>query len=161
MADIKQNADGSLSVFSPQSGKALFTVGGPAAPTGSNYAYRAENYLKFAIGTSVATAGLLSIASPFPEDVIIDRAIIHTVTGQSLTLNMSLGVVSNSSAFGNNLLDSLTAAITAGTYDNITNKGTSGGSARVWGTTQYITLSGYGGSVNTFVGNLYLGVVRP
>ncbi len=158
--NIKQHADGSAGLFGEAQGKSLALWGGGPA-SGSTVAYHQTTQVKIAFGASAGTAGLFSIVSPFPEDVIITRAVLNVTTGFGVgTAWIAVGAVTGSSTdYGNNLIDQVTAT-SAGVFDNVTDKGTNGKSRQLWQKATWI-VGTCSQTPNTLAGSCFIEVIRP
>ncbi len=126
MPDVKQNADGSLSVVREQDTFEAARIGGYMGPAGSNTpSYPNGGYLSFNIagGTDTA-AGILSWQNNLAEDIIIDSFIVDIQTASS---NGS----SNTITFGVTTVSSTTTATNLFTSHVTTNTGQFANSAPV------------------------------
>lgn len=160
MAEIKQRADGSLAIIRDTDGKELYIVGGPVSPTTTNKAaagtnaqagtntnppitYRGRMTITIPLNTGAAsTNNLAAVSLSDSESFALGLTQIHVTTGQSASLNISIGTGAHSSIFGSNLVDG--ANITqnaAGVYDNITDKGTLGSSRALLAAGAFINIT--------------------
>lgn len=169
--ELKQHPDGSLGFFSDTEGFSIMHVGGgavnPIASTAAaplnaagNFPYRVPFGFKIPLTTgNILTAGAMSIMNNYGQDLMVSEVMINTTTAQTLTLTASIGTGSNSSVFGNNLIDA--ARVEAvGLVDNITDKGTSGKSRQLWAQNAFLTCTLFNTTANTFVGTLYATVMK-
>ncbi len=91
------------------------------------------------IAATVTTGGAVaSIANPFGFDVFVVRAVLDVTTQSSGAATLDIGVAANGTTSNDTLLDGISVAA-AGTFDNITDKGTNGKATKKWASGQYIT----------------------
>lgn len=159
MPDLKQHDNGALSIYDDVAGKSLFTIGGAATPAagGVSHSHRASNFIKLTLGSSPGTGGVLAWASPFPEDVVVGKTIVKIEAASTGTLKIGTGA--SSTAYGDNLIDSLSTSAT-GVFDNITDKGTNGRSRQLLSAGSYITCTQQL-TPNTLSGFVFLEILRP
>ncbi len=154
MAEIKQRADGSLAIYREGDTKELLTVGGPVVPDITNktspglaagFTFLGKSVVKIPLGTGAAgTANLASVKLSDNDDHILGHTVVNITTGQSLSLDLSLGTGASSSTFANNLIDAVNLSPDAagvGVYDNVTDKGTAGKSRQLLSAGQFITVT--------------------
>lgn len=158
MANVKQNADNSLSVVSDVEGVELLRLGGPSnplaggtsanLPTGINY--RGNFTLKIPVNTGTAniTAGCALVVNPFNVPLQIGLTTIRFVTGQDVTFSISVGTGTMSQGIepkgsSNNLIDTYNynTANTTPNPNNIDNNGSNGLRSRILGVGEAIMVT--------------------
>ncbi len=166
MANIKQHADGSMSIFSDQEQKSLFRVGGSASPAagGSDQSYRGVYTIKIPLNTSGqgTTAGG-SWQNTTGDDLIVGHTYVRVQTAQTATITISVGVGTDSTTLDKDLIDAFAAAGVAanGMFDNITDVGSAGKSRRYLANGSFINIgTSAGGSITSFRGTLYVDVIK-
>lgn len=116
--------------------------------------------LRVALAAAGVTAGdVASVLNPEGVALIITRAILDITTGSSGASTLDVGVAANATTSADNLIDGRSGA-TAGAYDNIEDGGTNGLACRVWGATEYVTVSEASGDVTGIAGELILQYIR-
>lgn len=90
--------------------------------------------------TGTTGGGALSLANPEGEKVIVTRLILYIATQSSGAATVDAGIAADGSTSSDNLIDGVSVA-TAGSYDNITDKGSNGKSRQEWGASQYLTIT--------------------
>lgn len=161
MASVKQFADGSLGVYSDLEQKTLWRVGGPASPAqGTDATYRAPFTIKIPIATSPGTT-VVTWQNTSGDDLLIGHTQINCTTAQTTSLIFSVGTAGTAASIGTNLIDSFTAtAGSVGPFDNITDKGSAGKARALLTNNSWVTVYTVSSSVTSFVGALYLDVVK-
>lgn len=89
--------------------------------------------------TSNAAGGVLSIANPEGEDLIITSFVLNVTTKSTGAATLDIGIAANGTTSKDTLLDGVDVGTAAGVFDNITNKGTNGKTVIVWGASEYLT----------------------
>lgn len=162
MAEIKQNADGSMAIVSEQSGLEILRLGGPVTPTAATgRTSRAENTDKVILGvassSSALTQTLVQWQPPNPaEDVIVTRVCVNIQT--TCQANMDVGVSISNSITSSNIISALSLSA-PGLADNITDKGSNGKSR------QYVTAGSFvqatpSGTTVGLVGAMYITYIK-
>jgi hypothetical protein len=115
---------------------------------------------KVAIAGDGDTAGdVLSLANPEGADLIITRLVIQVTTASTGACTVDAGVAADGTTSADNLIDGLSMAAT-GVFDNIEDQGTNGKSAKLWGASQYLTISRASGASAGLVGDAYIQYIR-
>lgn len=109
-------------------------------------------------GSSSSSNVFANTANPFGVDVIIIRAVLRVATQSTGAATVDIGVGATSSTADDTLIDGLSVAA-AGSFDNITDKGTNGKASKLWTSTQYVTVKEASGDVDGLVAKLYLEVI--
>lgn len=162
MASVRQFADGSLGVFSDTEQKTLWRVGGSANPAigGGDQTYRAPFTIKIPISSTPGTT-VIAFQNTTGDDMLIGHTQINCTTAQTTSLIFSVGTAGTAASIGTNLIDSFVAtAGSVGPFDNITDKGTAGKSRALLANNAFVTVYTVSSSVTSFVGALYLDVVK-
>ena len=112
--------------------------------------------LRVTLTAAGTTAGdVASIANPEGAAVIITRAILNITTASTGASTLDVGVAANATTSADNLIDGRSGA-TAGTFDNIEDGGTNGLATKVWGASEYVTVSEASGDVTGIAGELLI-----
>jgi len=157
MADIVQYADGSLALRNEVEGTDLGRWGGPKTPSQTTPRYGGGKTMKIPLTANDAAAGLFTWTNTEPVAVIVTKAVVDVTTGSSGACAISIGQAATS-VLSNNLIDTLSVA-TAGSFDNITDKGTNGKTRQRVAPGQMVTGSTASGASSGLVGNVYLDYV--
>jgi len=149
MAELKQNADGSLGIYSETEGFEVARFGGPKNPLAggtssssgsapsSGFNARGVTRIKVPLfnSTTNVTGGMGLWISPFNEPILVGPAYLDFVVGQTTTGGISVGtspLAAGIPALGNNLIDSFAypggSATTIAT--SVDSKGTNGANLR-------------------------------
>lgn len=165
MASIKQHADGSLSVFSDTEQKSIWRAGGSANPAtgGGDQTYRAPYTVKIPLNTTgTGTAALAAWQNTTGDNFLVGYTRVLNTTTTTGSFGVSVGVNTDATtSLCNNLIDNAQMKA-AGVYDNIKDKGTNGFSSQLLINGNWVMVStfGAGSSVNSFIGTLYLDVIK-
>jgi hypothetical protein len=157
MADIVQYADGSLALRNEIEGTDLGRWGGPKTPSQTAPRYGGGKTVKIPLIANDAAAGIFTWTNTEPVAVIVTKALVDVTTGSSAACSISVGQAATP-VLSSNLIDTLSVAA-AGTFDNITDKGTNGKSRQRVAPGQVVTGSKASGASAGLVGNLYLDYV--
>lgn len=115
-------------------------------------------YVLDVTGSSSSSNVFANTANPFGVDVIIIRAVLRVATQSTGAATVDIGVGATSSTADDTLIDGLSVAA-AGSFDNITDKGTNGKASKLWASSQYVTVKEASGDVDGLVAKLYLEVI--
>jgi len=157
MADIVQYADGSLALRNEVEGIDLARWGGPKTPSQNSPRYGGGKTVKIPLAANDAAAGLFTWTNTEPVAVIVTKAVVDVTTGSSGACSISIGQAATA-VLSNNLVDTLSVAA-AGSFDNITDKGTNGKTRQRVAPGQMVTGSTASGASSGLVGNVYLDYV--
>jgi hypothetical protein len=157
MADIVQYADGSLALRNEVEGTDLARWGGPKTPSQTNPRYGGGKTVKIPLIANDAAAGIFTWTNNEPVAVIVTKAVVDVTTGSSGACSISIGQAATA-VLSNNLVDTLSVAA-AGSFDNITDKGTNGKTRQRVVPGQVVTGSTASGASAGLVGNVYLDYV--
>ena len=109
--------------------------------------------------TSTAAGGVLSLANPEGEALIVTRLILDITTASTGAATVDAGIAANGTTSSDTLIDGLDVNAAAGTFDNTVSGGTNGKGAKKWGTTQYLTITA-SATLAGLVGNAYIEYIR-
>lgn len=157
MADIVQYADGSLALRNEVEGIDLARWGGPKTPSQTMPRYGGDKTVKIPLAANDAAAGIFTWTNNEPVAVIVTKAVVDVTTGSSGACSISIGQAATA-VLSNNLVDTLSVAA-AGSFDNITDKGTNGKTRQRVVPGQVVTGSTASGASAGLVGNVYLDYV--
>jgi hypothetical protein len=115
---------------------------------------------KVALAAVAGGGGVLSLANPEGEDLIVKRLILDITTKTTAACTIDAGVGSGPSTSYDNLIDGLDANAAAGVFDNVEDQGTNGKSSVRWESDGYLTISEKTGAIAGLVGNAYIEYVR-
>ncbi len=149
MADIVQYADGSLALRNEVEGTDLGRWGGPKTPS--------QTAPRYGGGKNDSAAGIFTWTNTEPVAVLVRRVLVDVTTASSAACSISIGQAATP-VLSSNLIDTLSVAA-AGSFDNITDKGTNGKSRQRVAPGQVVTGSTSSGASAGLVGNLYLDYV--
>lgn len=109
------------------------------------------------LATTATTGGaVLSWANPELGSIIITRVIIDVTTKSTGAATLAIGSTATSATTSaNNLLDAVDVGTAAGTFDNITEKGTAGKSRQKLAAGKWVTATGSATTAG-LVGFLYI-----
>lgn len=119
---------------------------------------RSVKVAKVTLTGVVATTGgaIGSWTNPEAGSILITRAVADITTKSTGAANANIGSTATSAATSSaNLLDTLDVGTAAGTFDNITDKGTLGKSRQKLATGKFVTVTGSADS-SGLVGTLYI-----
>lgn len=107
---------------------------------------------------AVDTAGgILGWQNPEAGAIIIDRLVLDVTTAATGACTVAAGTTPTSATTSsNNLMDALDIHTAAGTFDNITDKGTAGKSRQKVATGKWLTVSQASGASAGLVGFAYI-----
>lgn len=154
MADLVQNADGSLSVRNEIEGTDLGRWGGPKTPSAATPRYGGVKTVKIPLSAVDAAAGIFTWTNNEPAAVIVTKVTVDVTTASTGACSISIGQAATA-ILSNNLIDTLSVA-TAGSFDNITDKGTNGKSRQRVAVGQLVTGSTASGASAGLAGNVYI-----
>lgn len=117
-------------------------------------AYRAA----LTAATTTTGGAVLSVANPEGVKLLITRFILHITTASDGAATVDAGVAANGTTSSDTLIDGKSVA-TAGAFDNITDKGSSGLPLREWGASQYVTVTA-SATLAGLVGYAYIEYLR-
>jgi hypothetical protein len=150
MASLKQNADGSVSIFSELEGIDVMRAGGPKTPTASNPNFRPGSYLKWQINGPTDTAGALgSWQNTLGYDIIVTGVCLDVTTQSAGACTVSVGQAANGTSLSGNIFNGQSVAATGqfSPASPAAKKVTAG---------QFITASTASGASSGLVGQLYI-----
>ena len=153
---IVQNEDGSVSLRSDADAIDHVRVGGPAAPSVSRPRWSNEKTVKVPISAGASAGGVLAWQKPEAGAVIITRLVVDVTTKSTGAGTASFGTAANGSTSGANLIDTLDVGTAAGTFDNVTDKGTNGKTRQRLAAGAFVTGSQASGAVAGLVGFAYI-----
>ena len=111
MASLKQNADGSLSIFSELEGIDVLRAGGPAAPTPAAANFRPGGVIKWKINGPTDTPGALgSWQNTLGYDIIALSATLDVTTQSAGACTVSVGKAANGTTLAATLIGGQTVA---------------------------------------------------
>ena len=99
--------------------------------------------------------GVLSLANPFETDVIVTDVMVDVTTAATASATVDVGVSAGATTSADNLLDGVNVGAGgdgARVYNDKKDAGTNGIGAKVWTTTQYLTISKASGACAGLVG---------
>ena len=150
MANLKQNPDGSVSIFSEREGIDVLRAGGPKAPTASNPNYRPGSYLKWQINGPTDTAGALgSWQNNLGYDILVTGVAIDVTTQSAGACTVSVGQAANGTTLSSNIFNGQSVAA-AGQF------APAAPAARKVAAGQFITASTASGASSGLVGQLFI-----
>lgn len=91
--------------------------------------------------TSTSGGGVLSLANPEGQRLIITKLVLDVQTGSSGACTVDCGVGSSATTSYDNLIDGCSVG-TAGAFDNVGEAGSNGKSRQVWAAADYLTVTG-------------------
>jgi hypothetical protein len=157
MADLVQNADGSVSVRNETEGTDLARWGGPKTPSQTTPRYGGGKTVKIPLAANDAAAGIFAWTNNEPVAVIVTKVVVDVTTQSSAACAISIGQAA-SPVLSSNLVDTLSVAA-VGTFDNVTDKGTNGKTRQRVAPAQLVTGSTASGASAGLVGNVYIDYV--
>lgn len=153
-------------VYMPQGGDQLVVASGGKLTMGAvDYppaSARIPKVLKTALVGVASTSGggIASVANPEGVDILITRCLLHRTTKSTGAATADIGIAADGTTSNDTLIDGIDINATEGVDDNIKNKGTNGLERRIWGATQFLTMTGSATSAG-LVGALYVEYVVP
>ena len=118
---------------------------------------RAVKVARVALASANTGGGVLSWANPESSAILIERVIIDVTTKSTNACTIDVGTTATSgTTSSNNLIDGLAVGTAAGTFDNITDKGTNGKSRQKLASGKWVTASTASGSAAGLVGYAYI-----
>lgn len=111
---------------------------------------------KIALAAADTAGGVASIANPEGVEVLVTRVVIDVTTASTAACTVDAGIAANGTTLSDNLVDGLDVNAAAGTFDNITDKGTNGKSRQSWGAGQFLTISKASGAAAGLAGSVYV-----
>jgi hypothetical protein len=157
MADIVQYADGSLALRNEVEGTDLGRWGGPKTPSQSAPRYGGGKIVKIPLTANDGAAGIFAWTNTEPVAVLVRRVLVDVTAASSAACSISIGQAATP-VLSANLIDTLSVAA-AGSFDNITDKGTSGKTRQRVAPGQVVTGSTASGASAGLAGNVYLDYV--
>jgi hypothetical protein len=157
MADLVQNPDGSLSIRNEIEGTDLARWGGPKTPTAMAPRFGGGKTVKIALTAADAAAAIFAWTNTEPSAVIVTKVVVDVTTASSSSCSISVGQAATA-VLSANLIDTLSVA-TAGSFDNVTDKGTNGKSRQRVAIGAFVTGSTASGASAGLVGNVYIDYV--
>ena len=157
MADLVQYPDGSLALRNEVEGTDLGRWGGPKTPSQTVPRYGGGKTVKIPLIATDGAAGIFTWTNTEPVAVLVRRVLVDVTTASSAACSISIGQAATP-VLSSNLIDTLSVAA-AGSFDNITDKGTNGKSRQRVAPGQVVTGSTSSGASAGLVGNLYLDYV--
>jgi len=115
--------------------------------------------LKVPLAVATGAGGMVSELNPFGVDVLITRAIVNVTTAATGVATANVGVDADGATGDDTLLDGLDIGTAAILADNLLTPGTNGLAQVIWGSTEYLVMSGVADPAGA-VGNLYVDVQR-
>ena len=150
MASLKQNADGSLSIYSDAEQKDVFRAGGPAVATAAAPNFRPGSYLKWQINGPTDTGGALgSWQNNLGYDIMITGAFIDVTTQSAGACGANVGV----GATGTSNTGALLNAVSVAAVGQVTRATPP---VQKCPAGQFVTASTGSGASSGFVGQLYI-----
>jgi hypothetical protein len=150
MASLKQNADGSLSIFSELEGKDVLRAGGPAVASAAAPNFRPGSTLKFPVAGPTDTAGALGAwQNNLGHDILVTGCFLDVTTQSAGACTVSIGGAANGTTLNATLISGQSVAA-AGTFTKATppvQKVAAGA---------FITASTASGASSGLVGNVYI-----
>jgi hypothetical protein len=117
----------------------------------------------FSVTVAAAGAGgILSIANPEGEILIIKRVLVYISHASTAAGTMDIGIAAGATTLDDTLLDGLSFAAT-GVFDNVTDKGSNGLGKTLWPVASYLTASKASGATGAEValaGRIYVEYYR-
>lgn len=153
-------------VYLAQGGDELVVAsGGQVTFGGVDYApasHRIAKCLVIDLAGVVATTGgaIASVANPEGVPVLITRALLYRTTKSTGAANADIGIAADGTTSNDTLLDGVDIGAAEGLEDNIKNKGTNGLERKLWGTTEFLTMTGSASSAG-LVGKLIVEYIVP
>jgi len=111
---------------------------------------------KVALAALDTAGGVASIANPEGVEVLVTRVVIDVTTASTAACTVDAGIAANGTTLSDILIDGLDVNAAAGTFDNITEKGTNGKSRQAWGASQFLTISKASGAAAGLAGSVYI-----
>jgi hypothetical protein len=159
MADLVQNPYNSLSLRNELDGLDLGRWGGPSTPSSLLPRWGGRKTVKVPLIANDAGGGILSWINPEPVAIIVIAIHLDVTAPSTVACSASFGTTPTSgSTVSANLIDTLSLA-TAGSFDNVTDKGTNGKSRGRLAVANWITGSTVSGASAGLVGNAYISYV--
>lgn len=156
MADLVQNADASVSVRNELDGLDLARWGGPSTPSPQVPRWGGRKTVKVPLAAVDTGGGIFSWASPEPVAILVASVHLDVTTPSSCACSVSVGTTSVSATTASaNLIDTLSVAV-AGTFDNVTDKGTNGKTRQRMAPGTWLTGSTVSGASAGLAGNAYI-----
>lgn len=124
MAELKQNADGSVSLVREVDSQEVLRVGGPTAPSGSQSTHKATTITTvplMALGTQSITTNLTGVMAAWtPPDgnaQVITRTVIRHSLSYNLTNTLNIGTAADGVTSGTNIASALNIQNTGNLLD--------------------------------------------
>ena len=111
-------------------------------------------------GTSTAAAGMLAVANPEGEDILVTQFLVDTLVAATAAFTFNAGIAPSSTGAADNLIDGIDAS-TKLVFSNLKDGGTNGRVAVKWKSTEFLTISSDTGALGIFSGRAYANYVHP
>lgn len=113
MASLKQNADGSLSIYSEAEQKDVMRAGGPAVASAAAPNFRPGSTLKFPIAGPTDTAGALGAwQNNLGHDILVTGCFLDVTTQSAGACTVSIGGAANGTTLNATLISGQSVAAT-------------------------------------------------
>lgn len=109
--------------------------------------------------TSNAAGGVLSLANPEGDDLIITRLVLNITTASTGAATVDAGIAADGTTSSDTLIDGLDVNAAAGVFDNIDDQGTNGQSVVTWDSGEYLTITA-SATVAGLVGYAHIHYIR-
>ena len=118
--DLKQNADGSLSLHDEVAARAVLKLGGPATPDNSTPRFEGSQWLKLALKAGTDTGGgVLSWQNNLGHDIVIERAQLDITTIATAACSLDVGeTATNGTTAATNLFSAQDVHSATGLFDS-------------------------------------------
>jgi hypothetical protein len=127
---------------------------GPASDSTSE---RAVKVAKVALTALDTGGGVLAWQNPEGAAIVVERVVVDATTKATGACTIDVGTTAtNATTSSDNLLDGLDVGAAAGTFDNITDKGTNGKSRQRLASGKWVTGSMASGAAAGLVGSAYI-----
>jgi hypothetical protein len=118
--------------------------------TSGNYS---KGGFRVAFTAGGTTAGdMAAVLNPTGEALVITKTIVNITTASTGASTLDIGIAANGTTSNDTLIDGLSGA-TAGVFST---PGTNGLPTKLWGATEYLTVSEASGDVTGIVGEVIL-----
>lgn len=121
--------------------------------------YKAGKWVGGDLADSDAGGGVLSVQNGETDDLYIVRLVVLVQTASTGACTVDFGIGASATTSNDSLIDDLDVNATTGIFDNIADKGTSGGPTAVWTSGQYLTGSMASGAAAGLVGKWWAYVI--
>lgn len=149
MASIRQNADGSLGIFSDAEGVEVTRFGGPASASVAAPIWRGTYIAKIPLTASDTAGGVFAFQPPdTSKNWIFERVVLDVTTQSSAACTVSIGVAANATTLNSTLVSGQSVAA-AGVFSAVNVQ-------KYTAATQYVTGSVASGASAGLVGFAHL-----